>query len=637
MALLHVASLDEVDTEALVAAGDRIALVEGNPRYPLSITVQSPRPGFTEDYPAYLSSYRMLHDPQMWLDFASRLDADGYLVLVLPSAEPTIRSVQQWSAPVEIAGLRLKPVAGAPPGLLPWQTYGLNRALGLPGEPVKPMFFFNYATGSGKSIVAAAGIQELLVNRRGLPDGIDLAIVLTVRRMKLNLVETILDTTDARAVAIDGTKAKRLERYAAGEYDVLVANYEKARHDREALLEVVRGKRVLFVLDEVQRVVPKGGKPTLAHRGLLALLRACKPIVWAMSASVVNDNPERFFHVFEFGSSRAKRSSWSNPLGTITDFRRKYSTARQMYFGTRVQIERTWKPSLLVEVRHRVTEHTHSVRKSDPAMRPFFRSTRFSPVLLDLSPTDARMYEAIVADLEEKRDIAERTGTEVQQEVRADYFQTLRLLCLLPEAPNLAQSPLAQEIRSVFPRLDSANCAKMEVLLDHLADVQGDGEKALVFSHWNSLGVQLMSRHLSRAGIRHVLHHGAMSERASQEAQQRFKTDPLTTVFLTTDAGAMGLNFPEARTVINYDVPYSYDLLMQRNDRIDRVDSYLDDLRQFVYVTAETVEERIWRVNQQRMQLASVVQGTREDLSRLSDEDVVPASGEMLELMLGGR
>jgi hypothetical protein len=55
---------------------------------------------------------------------------------------------------------------------------------------------------------------------------------------------------------------------------------------------------------------------------------------------------------------------------------------------------------------------------------------------------------------------------------------------------------------------------------------------------------------------------------------------------------------------------------MQRNSRIDRADSHLDGLTCYGYYCLETVEERSYDVMEQRRELAEIVQGTREELSR---------------------
>ena len=103
---------------------------------------------------------------------------------------------------------------------------------------------------------------------------------------------------------------------------------------------------------------------------------------------------------------------------------------------------------------------------------------------------------------------------------------------------------------------------------------------------------------------------------------------------MSSDAGAYGLNFQEARFVINYDIPYSYDTLMQRGDRVNRADSYLDGLTSYVYVTDDSVEENIWKINNQRRRLAEVTQGARESLnSGKSALDIVAQEDDESSLM----
>jgi SNF2 family DNA or RNA helicase len=107
-----------------------------------------------------------------------------------------------------------------------------------------------------------------------------------------------------------------------------------------------------------------------------------------------------------------------------------------------------------------------------------------------------------------------------------------------------------------------------------------------------------------------------MTDKQGLAAQDTFNRDPLITVFASSDAGTYGLNLQAARYVINYEIPMSYDDLMQRNSRIDRADSHLDGLTCYGYYCKDTVEERSFAVMEQRRELAEIIQGTREDLSR---------------------
>ena len=135
-------------------------------------------------------------------------------------------------------------------------------------------------TGTGKTVAGALLIQRLL--EEGV---IDRAVVFC-RRNSLKRWETFLrEATTFEVVRPDGQRKKRQEIYANGAR-ILVANHEKARYPKEQkdgeldfsrtdiapLIGFVEGQRVLFVVDEVQRIKSTG---TLASRGVRALKRFC--------------------------------------------------------------------------------------------------------------------------------------------------------------------------------------------------------------------------------------------------------------------------------------------------------------------------------------------------------------------------
>jgi superfamily II DNA/RNA helicase len=105
---------------------------------------------------------------------------------------------------------------------------------------------------------------------------------------------------------------------------------------------------------------------------------------------------------------------------------------------------------------------------------------------------------------------------------------------------------------------------------------------------------------------------------------RRFKEDPTIAVFLSSDAGSHGLSFQEARYVVQYEPTYSYDLFVQRSERINRADSYLDGLTNYVYVTDDSVEQRIWAICNERKEISAATQGTNERFSSRGDEPERP-------------
>ncbi len=97
------------------------------------------------------------------------------------------------------------------------------------------------------------------------------------------------------------------------------------------------------------------------------------------------------------------------------------------------------------------------------------------------------------------------------------------------------------------------------------------GAKAVVFSQW--LGThEVLMRRLRARGWGHVLFHGGVPGDKRGALVDRFVQDPACKVFLSTDAGGVGLNLQHAAaTVVNMDLPWNPAKLEQRIARVHRM------------------------------------------------------------------
>ena len=451
---------------------------------------------------------------------------------------------------------------------------------------------------TGKSVVAVAGMQEMINNRHE----IDLALVFTLRLNKKNFVRTIQRMTKLRAKNIEGVKDARKKAYEKANFDVLVMNYEKAHFDFDELSALVKGKRVLFVFDEVQKIL-------LVNRAEKAMRKLVKvprfSAVWPMSASVVENDPWRFWRCFSFTKP--------NPLGTQESFKKRYVEKTILKdYGRRQEYVPVWNLDALKDIPERVADYTHVVRKNDPEVRPFFKENQTIVETVQLSDQDRELYDIVL-------ETVRADFTQLSHLAKISYYQTLRLICNTTEALNVTDNQVAAFIRSQGLVFDSRTSAKFEMIIDKIKSIRDQGDKVVMFTHWVPLSLLPLARRLTEEGVTHVTHYGTgMSAREAQEAQDFFKGNPDCTVFLSSDAGSHGLNFQEAKYTINVECPHSYDILMQRNNRIDRIDSHHDLLTNYIYVTENTLEEQIWQTNDQRRKLSSIIQGTTEEFGRIN-------------------
>lgn len=96
------------------------------------------------------------------------------------------------------------------------------------------------------------------------------------------------------------------------------------------------------------------------------------------------------------------------------------------------------------------------------------------------------------------------------------------------------------------------------------------GVKAVVFSQWVRMH-ELLVRAAKKQNWGHVLFHGGVPGRDRGKLVERFRDDPECRLFLSTDAGGVGLNLQFASVVVNVDLPWNPAVLNQRIGRVHRL------------------------------------------------------------------
>jgi superfamily II DNA or RNA helicase len=160
--------------------------------------------------------------------------------------------------------------------------------------------------------------------------------------------------------------------------------------------------------------------------------------------------------------------------------------------------------------------------------------------------------------------------------------------------------------------------------------------KAVVFSQW--LGThEIVMRRLRERGWAHVLFHGGVPGDKRGALVDRFVDDPACRLFLSTDAGGVGLNLQHAAAiVINMDLPWNPAVLEQRIGRVYRMGQRRGV--QVVNLVAQgSIEEGMLSVLAFKKSLfagvldggesAVFMQGTRLSKFMQSDEQVTGAMG----------
>jgi SNF2 family DNA or RNA helicase len=170
-------------------------------------------------------------------------------------------------------------------------------------------------------------------------------------------------------------------------------------------------------------------------------------------------------------------------------------------------------------------------------------------------------------------------------------------------------------------------------LLDEL--LEEPGSKAVVFSQWVRTH-EIIIRRLEARGWSHVLFHGGVPSEKRQPLVDRFIEDPDCRIFLSTDAGGLGLNLQHAAAVIvNMDMPWNPAVLEQRIGRVYRL-GQTRSVQVVNFVAQGTIEEGMLSVLAFKKSLfAGVLDGGESEIfmngTRLSKfmESVEEVTGSM--------
>ncbi len=167
--------------------------------------------------------------------------------------------------------------------------------------------------------------------------------------------------------------------------------------------------------------------------------------------------------------------------------------------------------------------------------------------------------------------------------------------------------------------------------IDELADILEEvclqsGLKVVIFSQWK-LMTRMVETRLRHMDIGYVNLHGGVPTAKRGDLMESFQNDDSVQVFLSTDAGGLGLNLQSGSVLINLDVPWNPAVLEQRNGRIHRL-GQTRTVQIITMVAINFYEEHVLSLLQGKQELFDNV------IAEDGDQDVVGVSKKLLETLV---
>jgi superfamily II DNA or RNA helicase len=261
----------------------------------------------------------------------------------------------------------------------------------------------------------------------------------------------------------------------------------------------------------------------------------------------------------------------------------------QKRFGElfRNPIERQGSSEKMDQLRKRITPFMLRRIKSVVASELPPKVETLLPVPLQGKQAD--LYETIRLGMEKTvRDALNAQGLAKSQITILDALLKLRQVCCDPRLLKLGAASQVQQ------------SAKLSQLLDMLPEMVAEGRKILLFSQFTQM-LSLIEQELPRLGIPWVKLTGQSKNRDTLIEQ--FTSGQVPLFLISLKAGGVGLNLPQADTVIHYDPWWNPAVENQATDRAHRI-GQTQSVWVVKLVAQGTIEERMLALQARKAQLA---------------------------------
>jgi superfamily II DNA or RNA helicase len=400
--------------------------------------------------------------------------------------------------------------------------------------------------GLGKTIQALAA-AELLRRRKG----IERVLVIAPASVKYQWKTEIEKFTGHAAQVIDGLLPRRQAQYASPTFFTLTS-YELALKDVRYMHEL---KPDLIILDEAQRI----------RNWTTATARTIKQLksryAFVLTGTPLENKLEELFSVVEFVDGRR----FGPAFRFLDEHRMEDEKGKLLGYRGLDRIHDQMMPILLRRTRGEVLKELPE--RTDQVFR------------VPLTPDQAEPYyeqSDILAQLMRKW---ERQGwlSEIDQKRVLGCIQNMRMLCnstfLFDKKTH--HSPKLKEFREILTELAIE-----------------ENRKVVVFSEYERM-TYLAGEELRKLKIGFVSLHGGVPSRQRGALMEKFRNDPACKVFLSTDAGGVGLNLQAASAVVNFEPPWNPARLEQRIARVHRM-GQSRPVHVVHMLTSDSIEERVW-------------------------------------------
>jgi hypothetical protein len=450
--------------------------------------------------------------------------------------------------------------------------------------------------GLGKTVQAIAA-AALLKEMRDIQQ----ALIICPASLKHQWAREIRRFTSLPVTVVEGGQIDRRHLYQGPGFFKII-NYELVRHDFDELLKLHPD---LIILDEAQRIKNWRAKTAQMVKALPSRY------AFVLTGTPLENRIDELYSIFQFLDQRI--------LGPLWYFNDRFYELEKRDSGT-----------------YKVLGYKN-IDQLRALIAPYVLRRTRGEVLKDLPSRTDNHYFVEMTDLQWNayNEFKEKLGklifksrrrplTPKERELLLMYLIKMRLICNAL-ALHDKEIPLADSEKT-GPKL-----GELAEILEE--DIASNGHKAIVFSQWANM-LALTEPIIQRVGLGYVKLTGDVSSSKRGDLIQKFFDDPDCRIFLSTDAGGVGLNLQAASLVINLDLPWNPAVLEQRIARAHRL-GQPSSVQVINLVAKDTIEERMLDTLAAKRNVFATVFGTEEAPTAIKFADMgqslLQKLGDLLE------
>jgi len=416
-------------------------------------------------------------------------------------------------------------------------------------------------------------------------EGVRKILIICPASLKQQWAREIAKFTNLETQVIQGAPAQRGVQYRR-DCSFFVLNYELLLRDLTIISEIIGPD--LIILDEAQRI--KNWRTKIAS----AVKQISSRYAFVLTGTPLENRLEDLYSLMQVIDPKILGPLWRYMIDFhITDQRDKVLGYRNLSV-----LRKRLEPVMLRRDRRIVKDQLPD------------RIT--SQIDVAMTEKQVELHDSAMSAAGRLATIAKRRPlTPAERNKLMSALQQARMAC---DAAGLVDKETEGS-----PKIDELETILEEVCLQ-------SGLKVVIFSQWRMM-TEMVENRLRRMDIGYVSLHGSVPTARRGDLMEAFQNDDSVQVFLSTDAGGLGLNLQTGSVLVNLDVPWNPAVLEQRNGRIHRL-GQTRTVQLITMVAADSYEEHVLSLVQSKQDLFDNV------IAEDGDQDVVGISKKILETLV---